>query len=141
MIDIQSQVDDRAIDIDQVGVSDLRSPIVVLDRKLERQATIASLNMSVALPHHFKGTHMSRFVEALHAVDNAFDPHALHALASSIRDRLSADEASVAIVDNDPARARQDRTNTQRMTAAKLADIAPGAQCVRYKPVTCENDL
>src|SRR4051794_33913241 len=65
MIDMQSQSDDRQIDLDQVGVSELRSPIVVLDRKMERQSTVATLNMSVALPHHFKGTHMSRFVEVL----------------------------------------------------------------------------
>lgn len=50
MIDIQNQADDREIDIDQVGVSGLRSPIVVLDRHSERQSTVASLSMSVALP-------------------------------------------------------------------------------------------
>src|SRR6267378_6281306 len=65
MIDIQAQPDLRRVAIDQVGVSDLRYPIVVLDRRTEKQHTIASLSMSVGLPHDQKGTHMSRFIEVL----------------------------------------------------------------------------
>ena len=48
-----------------MGVSDLRYPIIVLDKKNERQQTVANISMSVNLPHNFKGTHMSRFVEIL----------------------------------------------------------------------------
>ena len=65
MPDIQNHVDEREIPLDQAGVSDLRYPIVVLDRQRERQETVARISMSVNLPHHFKGTHMSRFVEVL----------------------------------------------------------------------------
>lgn len=65
MVDIQSNHDDRNIPIDQVGVSDLRYPIIVLDQKNEKQQTVANISMSVNLPHHFKGTHMSRFIEIL----------------------------------------------------------------------------
>lgn len=63
--DIQSQPDFRKIDIDKVGVKDISYPIVVLDKKNKFQHTIASVNMYVDLPHHFKGTHMSRFIEIL----------------------------------------------------------------------------
>jgi GTP cyclohydrolase I len=63
--DTQSQPDYRKVDIDKVGVKDIRYPIVVLDKKNEVQHTIASINMYVDLPHQFKGTHMSRFVEIL----------------------------------------------------------------------------
>lgn len=63
--DIQSELDDRGLEIDQVGVCDLRYPITVLDRRNERQQTIAKISMSVNLPHHFKGTHMSRFLSVL----------------------------------------------------------------------------
>ncbi len=63
--DIQSQPDYRKIDIDKVGVKDIRYPILVLDKKNKVQHTIASINMYVDLPHHFKGTHMSRFIEIL----------------------------------------------------------------------------
>ncbi len=63
--DVQSEPDFRRIGIDKVGVKDIRYPIVVLDKKNKIQHTIASINMYVDLPHQFKGTHMSRFVEIL----------------------------------------------------------------------------
>ncbi|MBI5969850.1 MAG: GTP cyclohydrolase I FolE2 [Deltaproteobacteria bacterium] len=63
--DIQGSPDTRRIDIDKVGVKGITYPIVVLDKKNKTQHTIASINMYVDLPHHFKGTHMSRFVEIL----------------------------------------------------------------------------
>jgi len=65
MQDIQNQPDYRKIAIDKVGVKDIRYPIIVLDKKNKFQHTIASVNMYVDLPHHFKGTHMSRFIEIL----------------------------------------------------------------------------
>lgn len=63
--DVQASPDSRRIAIDKVGVKDIRYPIVVLDRKNKFQHTIASINMYVDLPHQFKGTHMSRFIEIL----------------------------------------------------------------------------
>jgi GTP cyclohydrolase I len=53
--------------IDLVGVSGIRYPIVVVDRAREKQSTIACLSHSVNLPHHFKGTQVSRFIEVLNA--------------------------------------------------------------------------
>ncbi|HOA30004.1 MAG TPA: GTP cyclohydrolase FolE2 [Candidatus Cloacimonadota bacterium] len=64
--DIQSQSDPRKIVIDKVGVKGLRYPIVVEDRTKGTQHTIADLNIYVELPHHMRGTHMSRFIEILH---------------------------------------------------------------------------
>jgi GTP cyclohydrolase I len=63
--DIQSLPDNRKIALDQVGVTDLRYPIKVLDRARKEQQTVAQITMSVNLPHHFKGTHMSRFIEVI----------------------------------------------------------------------------
>lgn len=97
MIDMQSQADDRKIDIDQVGVSDLRSPIVVLDRKAERQSTIASLSMSVGLPHHFKGTHMSRFVEVLNLHRGELTMRTMPALLHDLKGKLEAESARVEV--------------------------------------------
>ena len=65
MKDIQSVRDNRNIDIDQVGVKEIRYPITVLDKYNGKQQTVAKINMYVNLPHNFKGTHMSRFVEIL----------------------------------------------------------------------------
>ncbi|NLK49316.1 MAG: GTP cyclohydrolase I FolE2, partial [Candidatus Cloacimonetes bacterium] len=63
--DIQSQTDERKINIDKVGVKSLRYPILVEDRQNQVQHTVANLNLYVDLPHHRRGTHMSRFVQVL----------------------------------------------------------------------------
>ena len=63
--DTQNQRDRRGIPIDRVGVRQLRYPIQVRDKARNLQHTIATVSLTVDLPHHFKGTHMSRFVEVL----------------------------------------------------------------------------
>ena len=63
MKDVQNSADTRGIAIDQVGITNLRYPISVKDRDGKPMATVADISMSVHLPHHFKGTHMSRFLE------------------------------------------------------------------------------
>jgi len=68
MKDIQNQRDYRNITIDKVGIKDLRYPITVLDRRNGCQDTVATINMYVDLPHEYKGTHMSRFVEILNVL-------------------------------------------------------------------------
>lgn len=65
MIDVQNQPDQRRIPIDQVGVKDIRYPIIVRDKARDTQSTVASISMYVNLPEDFKGTHMSRFIEVL----------------------------------------------------------------------------
>lgn len=77
--DTQSEPDDRNIAIDRVGVKGLRYPIQIRDKHRSTQSTIATAQLTVDLPHHHKGTHMSRFVEALNShgpvlhVDNIRD--------------------------------------------------------------------
>jgi GTP cyclohydrolase I len=63
--DIQGSEDTRRVAIDRVGIKDIRHPVVVRDRSGREQHTVATFNMYVGLPHSFKGTHMSRFVEIL----------------------------------------------------------------------------
>lgn len=63
--DVQSSADSRCIAIDKVGVKDIRYPVRVYDRSNGEQHTVANFNMYVHLPHNFKGTHMSRFVQIL----------------------------------------------------------------------------
>jgi GTP cyclohydrolase I len=64
--DVQSRADTRRLPINKVGVKDVYHPVRVKQRSGGEQHTIANFNMYVALPHNFKGTHMSRFVEILH---------------------------------------------------------------------------
>jgi GTP cyclohydrolase I len=95
MHDVQNQLDDRRIPIDQVGVSDLRCPIVVLDRDHQQQQTVATLTMSVNLPHHFKGTHMSRFVEVLNEHRGEVTMRTLPTILCALKERLYAESARI----------------------------------------------
>ncbi len=63
--DVQNSKDKRGIAIDKVGIKNLHYPISVLDKTKTFQHTVADINMYVDLPHYFKGTHMSRFLEVL----------------------------------------------------------------------------
>jgi len=71
MKDIQNSIDKRRIPIQKVGIKGLRYPITVLDRANKTQNTVAEINMYVDLPHHFKGTHMSRFIEIINKFHGA----------------------------------------------------------------------
>src|SRR5215470_12902457 len=97
MHDIQSQEDDRCVHIDKVGVNGLRYPITVLDRAHEIQHTIGSLSLSVSVPHNFKGTHMSRFIEILNEHRGEVTMRTLPEILHTMKKRLLADSASVQI--------------------------------------------
>ena len=51
MKDIQNQHDPRKIEIQKVGVKNVKYPIVVLDKNNHTQATVATINMYADLPH------------------------------------------------------------------------------------------
>lgn len=95
MEDVQNWPDGRRIALDRVGVADLRYPIVVLDRDHQRQHTVAVLNMSVNLPHDFKGTHMSRFIETLNLHRGEITMRTIPALLHDLREKLNAESAHV----------------------------------------------
>ncbi|UCD17813.1 MAG: GTP cyclohydrolase I FolE2 [Candidatus Zixiibacteriota bacterium] len=90
MKDIQSSYDDRNIHIDKVGIKNLKLPIVVKDRNRIAQNTIADINFYVDLPHHFKGTHMSRFIEILNEYRDSLDISRLDDILKRTRARLHA---------------------------------------------------
>ncbi|MFH1626024.1 MAG: GTP cyclohydrolase FolE2 [Pseudomonadota bacterium] len=97
MIDIQSQPDHRNIEIDKVGVKNIKYPIIVLDRKNESQHTVATINMYVNLPHHFKGTHMSRFVEILNEYRGNINLKTLFTIIEEMKEKLHAKSAHLEI--------------------------------------------
>jgi len=99
MDDVQNRHDDRNLPIDQVGVSDLRYPITVLDPKGVdgKQDTIASISMTVSLPHHFKGTHMSRFIEVLNSHRGEITMRTLPVILRDLKTGLDAESARVEI--------------------------------------------
>jgi GTP cyclohydrolase I len=97
MIDIQNQKDYRNIDIKKVGVKGIKYPIVVLDRNRGTQPVNATINIYVNLPHHFKGTHMSRFVEILNEFRGQINIKTFHTILEKIRDKLHAQSAHMEI--------------------------------------------
>ena len=97
MIDVQANSDERGVPIDRVGVRNLRYPIVVWDRDNERQHTIATMVMAVDLPRHFKGTHMSRFVEVLNEFHGEMTLRTMPAVLASLKDRLEAERACLRV--------------------------------------------
>ncbi len=94
--DIQDQPDDRGIEIDAVGVSDLRYPINFSDGELTQQG-MANVSMWVSLPADRKGTHMSRMVELVHEYLQDFDPRTLPILLKAICSRLEVERAGLTI--------------------------------------------
>jgi len=88
--DVQSAPDSRKLAIDQVGIKAIRHPIRIMERGGGVQHTIASFNMYVSLPHHFKGTHMSRFVEILSAQERELTVDSFKGMLREMTERLEA---------------------------------------------------
>lgn len=93
--DVQGRADTRRIPIDRVGVKDVRHPIRVKDRTTGEQHTIATFNMYVNLPHDFKGTHMSRFVEILHEHEREISVDSFREMLAQMTERLEADAGHI----------------------------------------------
>ena len=89
--DVQSTPDSRKLAIDKVGVKAIRHPIRITERAGGVQHTIATFNMYVGLPHHFKGTHMSRFVEILNAHEREISPDTFRVMLREMVAKLEAD--------------------------------------------------
>ena len=86
--DVQGRADTRRIPIDRVGIKDIFHPVRVKDRSGGEQHTIASFNMYVHLPHNFKGTHMSRFVEILNEHEREISVESFGEMLKEMTERL-----------------------------------------------------
>jgi GTP cyclohydrolase I len=97
MKDVQQKRDYRGIHINQVGVNNLRYPITVLDRENKAQNTVGIFSLSVDLPHHFKGTHMSRFVEILNEHHGEITLRTMPEMLKKLKTRLMAERAHIVV--------------------------------------------
>ncbi len=95
MEDIQMGPSSVPLDIDRVGIQNLSLPIVVLDRAQGSQHTVAQVSLGVELPSSFKGTHMSRFVEALEGWGEELNYQSMKRLLDDVNKRLQARKASI----------------------------------------------
>ena len=92
--DVQARADTRQLPINRVGIKEISHPVRVRDRSAGEQHTIASFNMYVSLPHDFKGTHMSRFVEILHA-EREISVDSFRTMLRTMTERLEADTGHI----------------------------------------------
>jgi GTP cyclohydrolase I len=93
--DVQNSADTRRIAINKVGIKDIRHPVRVRDRSEGEQHTIASFNMYVNLPHNFKGTHMSRFVEILNSHEKEISVTSFRDMLTEMAERLEAEAGHI----------------------------------------------
>ncbi len=93
--DVQSSADTRRITINKVGIKDIRHPVVVKDRSDGEQHTIATFNMYVNLPHNFKGTHMSRFVQILNSHEKEISVESFKGMLVEMAERLEAESGHI----------------------------------------------
>jgi GTP cyclohydrolase IB len=93
MRDVQSERDYRRIEINKVGVKNLRYPIVLSDKAHKRQHTVANINLYVNLPHEFRGTHMSRFIEILNRFHREIAVTNIGAILKALKTELDAESA------------------------------------------------
>ena len=89
--DVQGSADTRHLAIDKVGIKAIRHPVRVGDRDGGVQHTIATFNMYVGLPHNFKGTHMSRFVEILNSQEREISVESFETMLRDMVKRLEAE--------------------------------------------------
>ncbi len=88
--DVQASPDTRRLAIDRVGIKAIRHPVKIRERAGGVQGTVATFNMYVGLPHHFKGTHMSRFVEILNAHEREISPDTFRLMLREMVKKLEA---------------------------------------------------
>lgn len=93
MPDIQNEKDTREIPLQKVGVKGVKYPIKVLDKKNKAQHTTATVDLFVNLPNHFKGTHMSRFIEIFHRYHSDLSLNHFLAMLEEIRSKLDSERA------------------------------------------------
>lgn len=93
--DVQNTPDKRHLAIDKVGIKSIRHPVKVKDKSGGEQHTVAMFNMYVHLPHNFKGTHMSRFVEILNMNERAISIDSFETILREMVSRLEAEAGHV----------------------------------------------
>lgn len=93
--DVQSSPDSRQIAINKVGIKDIRHPVRIKDRSGAEQHTVATFNMYVFLPHHFKGTHMSRFVAILNGHEREIGVGTFKEMLTEMAERLESEAGHI----------------------------------------------
>lgn len=98
MPDVQSSVDERHIQIDRVGVRQVKHPLSVLNAQGAVLGTVGLWDTAVLLPASEKGTHMSRFmglIDEYHA--KGMDAQLFKQMAADMLPLLNAEEGEIRV--------------------------------------------
>ena len=90
--DMQKNRDERGIEIDRVGVSNVRYPLNLHLRDGDTFNTVANLSLSVSLPHAEKGTHMSRFMTFLNEKSQLLRLDTVHMALEELGHKMQSEE-------------------------------------------------
>ncbi len=129
--DVQGRADSRQLPINKVGIKDVYHPVRVKDRSSGEQHTIANFNMYVALPHNFKGTHMSRFVEVLHRNEREISVESFRDILVEMTEKLDAESGHIEmdfpyfVMKKAPASGVESLMNYQASLIGELHDGKP----------------
>ena len=129
--DVQARADSRQLPINKVGIKDVYHPVRVKDRSSGEQHTIANFNMYVALPHNFKGTHMSRFVEVLHRNEREISVESFRNILVEMTEKLDAESGHIEmdfpyfVMKKAPASGVESLMNYQASLIGELHDGKP----------------
>lgn len=93
--DVQNSRDSRQLAIDKVGIKSIRHPVRVSDKSGGVQHTVAVFNMYVGLPHNFKGTHMSRFIEIINGNEREISVESIEPMLREMVERLEAETGQI----------------------------------------------
>jgi GTP cyclohydrolase IB len=97
MRDIQNETSSTEVNIDKVGIRNLRYPITVLDKYDNEQHTVATISAYVNLPHKFRGTHMSRFIKVLNDYRGLICNQNIPEILERIKDDLESEDSHIEI--------------------------------------------
>jgi len=96
--DVAASPDTRGITVQRVGVKDVHLPVRVRRKGAGFDSVLARIDLAVELPHHFRGTHMSRFVEILFKwSQQPISKPDLKEMLLEARDRLGARRAQIEV--------------------------------------------
>ncbi|MEN6521831.1 MAG: GTP cyclohydrolase FolE2 [Armatimonadota bacterium] len=96
--DLAMSKDVRGVRIQRVGIKDLHIPLQIKKRDNGFQEVLASVTLSVELPHNYRGTHMSRLVESVTQWSRKpLGGHEVRLILEQVMKRLHAERADISV--------------------------------------------
>lgn len=91
--DVQAEPDTRGIALEEVGIDELRYPLLIADGQGGKREVVATVTMSVSLEAHVKGAHLSRFIDVLHECRDQLGPDTAINMVDDLRRRMRSEMA------------------------------------------------